>query len=115
MNKEKVKKEIDELSLLEYNWDSYGAEQFTKKLLNRAKDISDGLYEKYNDPQVVPCCSPGINFEWNHNGNSLEVEVCDSYIVYLKVIGDDDRDWKEGEINSCEEINEMLEWLYGEK
>jgi hypothetical protein len=115
MNKDKIKKEIDELSLFEDNWDSYGALSFTKKLLDKAKNIIDGLDNKYSDPQVIPCCSPSVDFEWSNGENELEIAVMDDSIVYLKVVGKDDKDWKEGYLDGCDEINEMLEWLYGEK
>ena len=116
MNKEKLIKEIDEISQLEINWDGYRAEPFTKKTINKVLEVIDSLDGKYAEPDVVPS-NCGIQLEWEYKDNALEIYIGETdgdSITYLKVVGEDDRDWVETEISFLGEINDLLYWLYGE-
>lgn len=116
MNKERLIEEVDEIAELKINWDGYGAEPFTKKTINKVLEVIDSLDGKYTNPDIVPS-NCGIQFEWEHKGNALEIyvgEVDEDSVAYLKVVGEDDRDWIETEISFLSEINDLLYWLYGE-
>lgn len=115
MNKKRLTKEVDEIAELEINWDGYGAEPFTKKIIDRAMDVIYSLEDKYVEPDIVPS-NCGIQFEWEYKGNGLEIYIEDDgdSITYLKVVGEDDRNWVETEISCPGEINDLLYWLYGE-
>lgn len=115
MNKEKLKKELVEISELEDNWDGYGAEAFTKEIIDKVNEIIDCLDGRYPNPCIVP--SPiGIQFEWDLGGdkNALEISVEDQGISSLQIIGNDIDDWIDKDIYGYCEIDELLEWLYGD-
>lgn len=116
MKKNKLKQEVEKLSKLEKNWDSYGAEPIGKNVINRVNNIIDILDDKYLDPFIVPS-SLGIQLEWHNIDKELEVYIDEEFknIQYLKVVGENELDWEEDEFSDIKEINKLLEWLYGER
>ena len=114
MNKEKLIAECDEIAEFEYNWDSYGAEPFTDKTMDRTKAVINSLDDKYPEPDVVP--SPvGMCLDWEHGVNALEIYVGEGgeeRVSYLKVVGKDMKDWTDTVIYDLSEVNELLGWLY---
>ena len=116
MNKKKLITEVDEIAEYEENWDGYGAGTFSKKTIEKAKVVINYLDDRYPIPYVVPSVY-GIQLEWDHGGNALEVyigEGGEERVSYLKVVGKDMEDWTETTISDISEVNELLEWLYGE-
>jgi hypothetical protein len=114
MNKEKLITEVKEISEFEYNWDSYGAEPFSDKTIEKVKVVINCLDDKFPDPDVVPS-QVGICLDWEHGENALEIyigEGGEERVSYLKVVGDDMKDWIETDISDLSEVNELLEWLY---
>mgnify|MGYP000710395593 CR=1 FL=1 len=128
MDKKKLIAEIDEIAEFEYDWDSYGADPFADKTIDKTKVVINCLDDKYPEPDIIPNCVD-MCLEWEHGENALEVYVGENLIFggeerrkereervsYLKVVGKDMNDWTDTEISDLSEINELLEWLYGEK
>jgi len=118
MDKQKLKKEVVEISEFEHNWDGYGAEVFTKEIINKANIVIDCFDDNLPDPCVVPSCV-GIQFEWDiAKYDALEISVDGVYgeeISYLRIIGEDMKDWVDKKISDLSEINELLEKFYGEE
>jgi len=113
MNKEKLRSDVIEISKFKHNWDSYGAESFTKEIINEVNVVIDCLDDKFPESCIVPSCV-GIQLEWDNGEKALEISVEDDDVLYLKVIGEDVENWIEGQISDYDEINEMLGWLYEE-
>ena len=113
MNKEKLKEEVIEISKFEENWDGYGAEPIKKEIIDKTNEIIDFFDDSYKDPCVVPSAY-GVQFEWDNGKKSLEICVEGDGLSYLKVVGRNMTDWKETAIADIGEINELLEWLFGE-
>jgi hypothetical protein len=114
MDKEKLKAEVKEISELGENWDGYGAEPITQKTIDRVYEVIECMDDKYSDPDVVPSVY-GVQFEWDKGEDGLEIYIEGECMGYLKVIGKNMTDWRETEIHEISEINELLEWFYGEK
>jgi len=113
MDKEKILAEIDDIALLEENWDGYGADPISDKIIAKAREVVDGFDNKYDDPSVVPSVL-GIQFEWNHGDNGIEVYVeDDGELSCLRVDGPDFENWVEAKLCNIVEINKLLKWLYG--
>jgi hypothetical protein len=116
MNKEKLIAECDEIAEFGENWDGYGAEVFSDKTIDRTKVVINCLDDKFPEPDVVPSCV-GMCLDWEHGVNALEIYVGEGgeeRVSYLKIVGDDMKDWTETDISDLSEINELLEWLYEE-
>ena len=111
MNKEKVKKEIDELSLLEYNWDGYRAEPIKQEIINKVNDVIDYLDDRIIDPHIVPC-NDGIGLKWDDNKESLVIHIGDN-ITYSYISREEEENNSYGVISNYDEINELLK-KYGE-
>jgi len=126
VNKEKLKKELVEISEMEDNWDGYEAPSFTKEIIDKIDIIIDCLDDKYPTPDLVP--SPiGIQLEWDRSKkkgelNYLEISVDDDKILYIQGFGMGIQgfgmgmhDFDDKNISDLSEINELLESFYGEE
>ena len=112
MDKEKILAEIDDIALLEEIWDGYGADPISKKIIDKSKVVLEHLNDKYPDPILCPSCY-GLQFEWDHGDNGVEVYVEDGgHVSYLKVDGPNIRNWEEVQVFNLIEINWLLNWLY---
>ncbi len=115
MDKEKLRKELVELSEMEDNWDSYGAEALKKETIDKLNEIIDCLDDKYPDPCIVPS-SIGIQLEWDRaEYDALEISVEGVEVWVLQIVGERMKDWIDREISDISEINELLEEYCGEK
>jgi hypothetical protein len=67
--------ELDRLSRLPKNWDSYGAPPIDPRIIAEAKKFVEALPENLAyRPHVVPMSTGGLQFEWHHQGKILELE-----------------------------------------
>ena len=65
-----------ELSLLENNWDSYGAKSITASALAKADLFLNALQAiQAVEPSIVPTNHSGIALEWHRNGYDIEIEI----------------------------------------
>jgi len=122
MNKESIKKKIQSFALLEDNWDSYGAEAFSKDLIANILNVVDLLPDdiEIKSPWVVP--GPGgVQLEWDNGKKELEVEIREDLVGCLQVDMSKEKEedrYIETEIpisSGMENIKiktrELLEWL----
>jgi len=114
LNKEKLKREVKELSLLEHNWDGYGAEQFTKEMIDKVNDVINYLDDKVIDPSCIVPCYDGIGLKWKNNKNSLVIHIGDN-ITYSYISYEEEENNSYGKIFDYNEINGLLEEFYGEE
>lgn len=63
---------LDAYSALNKNWDGYGAEPIDPKIIDRAKQMLDGLAVM---PDVYPTSNSTIQFEFERGEDYLEVEI----------------------------------------
>ena len=84
---EKLEKNLDtlnDISKLADNWNSEGAKSFSKNLIQRTKDLLNGLTMQ---PNIYPNTNGSIRFEYEKDdGSYLEIQVTEdrSYNVYRK-------------------------------
>jgi len=70
-----VSVELDRLSLLQNNWDSYGAPPIDPGIIAAARKFVEALPENFAyRPRVVPMSPGNLQFEWHHQGKVLELE-----------------------------------------
>ena len=84
---------LQELSQLEKNWDSYGADTITTIAIDVATIILETLEAmSFPIPWIIPTADGGISFEW-HKANaefSLSInELGDLESVFIASKGDD--------------------------
>lgn len=97
--------QLDRLSTLPPDWDSYGADPPSARAIVIAARIIDGFQEQCRGPvsnsalplAIVPL-SGGVQLEWNASSGSLEIEIDkDGQIGYLLESGvDPDVHYEEG-------------------
>lgn len=67
--------ELDRLSRLPWNWDSYGAPVIDPDIITAARKFIETLPENLaSRPKVVPMSTGNLQFEWQHQGKLLELE-----------------------------------------
>jgi len=113
MNKEKLKKEVKELSLLENNWDGYGAEPIRKEIINKVNNVIDYLDDKIIDPHIIPEPCDGVGLLWSSNKNSLLISIGESSITYSYISREEEENNSYGTVFDYNEIEEVLK-KYGE-
>jgi len=122
IDKKLCMKTLDEFAAFKYDWDSYGAEPFNKKHLNKVKSFINDLKEDIPQPWVVPCLNGSIQLEWNINKKHLEIEITEeNEIIWLKSFNKEtkkdfkDEKYETGETDcrDMEEINKLIDWISG--
>lgn len=82
MDKATCLKALEEISNLEKNWNGYGADPLSEKLITRSRSLLDML-QTY--PLILPTACDLINFEFSANGVYIEVEVTEeNYRFFIK-------------------------------
>lgn len=67
-------KQIDEISALELNWDSYGAPVISpSRILQAYKVVRSIMHDRAPIPNLVPTSDGSIQIEWHANGVDLEI------------------------------------------
>lgn len=76
---------LDEIAGYKQNWNGYGAEPFSPKLIENAKLIVDQLF---NYPMIFPTAAGSIQFEFTSDNVYIEVEIYeDRYKLFVGVNG----------------------------
>lgn len=108
--------QIAQIAELKDNWNGYGAESFTKKVIDNAKQAADCLPEADG---IFPTGRDSIQFQWERSDNTyIEVEVYENRIGVLFV---PQRDYQraaheEYEIENIYDIGRVVRlWLKGSK
>lgn len=75
---------------LKNGWNGYGAEKISKPVIDKAKEI---LLSIDMLPKIFPTGRNSIQFEYEkNNGDYLEFEIFNDKIVYLRIIGDQEKE-----------------------
>lgn len=99
---------LDEIRLLQPNWDSYGANAFASSFIDQVESLVRRLP---HIPSIFPTGRGSIQFEYDYNGNYLEVEIYENGdITYYKELSNGD--YEENEIYSYDEIVKAVEKFY---
>lgn len=101
---------LNEFSKLAYNWNGYGAEEFSYSLIQKLFTIIRNInYE----PEIFPTGRQSIQLEYeNNSGKYLELEVYDEKVDVLFIHENDDEE--EFSIpNDINEINKVVSMFYG--
>jgi hypothetical protein len=94
---------------LPYNWNGNGAVPFETDLLKKSALIIMSLKHQ---PQIFPTARQSIQFEYQKkNGDYLEFEIFENKII---VYSEQAAQEKEYELNSMQEINDIVESFYAQ-
>ena len=81
---EDVRRSLDvlsEISILEDNWDNYGASRFTEHLITQCRDL---VWQLRIQPDIFPTVQGSIQFEWENDvGDYLEIEFFENGRHYM--------------------------------
>jgi len=112
---EKAIDDLDALSKLPIDWDSYGSPKISNDLIIAAKSFLYQLeYEFIAAPRVVPISGGGIQLEWQMGERELELEFIDSdNIGYLKVRNEKPIEESQFNLNDFNAGRSAIQWLKG--
>ena len=112
---DKVIGDLDKISKLPANWDSYGSPKISENIIFAAKKFLYNLeYVSIDAPRVVPISGGGIQFEWLYGDRELELEFLESEnIGYLKVLNDEPIEENQFYINDFNAGQRLIQWLKG--
>jgi hypothetical protein len=85
MDKQKNLNRLDTFMALKDNWDGYGAQQFTKELIDYCKDIVINL-DLYHQPLINPTGRDSIQMEYEIGDNYLEFEIYEDKTITMLYI-----------------------------
>jgi len=112
---EKAIDDLDALSKLPIDWDSYGSPKISNDLIKAAKNFLNQLefeFEFIAAPRVVPISGGGIQFEWQMGERELELEFIDSdNIGYLKVCKEEPIEENQFNRNDFNAGRNLIQWL----
>lgn len=70
--------EIEQLTALSADWDTYGASPITASAATKAvRFLVDNAYAELARPSIVPMSDGGIQLEWHRGGVDLEISISD--------------------------------------
>lgn len=110
---EKAIVDLDELSTLPTDWDSYGSPKVSNELINVAKMFLSQLkYDFIDAPHVVPISGGGVQFEWQIGERELELEFMDAETIgCLKVRNDEPIEESQFNRNNLQAAQKAIQWL----
>lgn len=115
--------DLDKMAKFEYNWNGYGADPFSDKLIKVAKYIINHISDKYIEYiNLAPTGKNTIDIEWryykpndNTNYSIIVFEIYEDEIHYCIVFDNDFKNPIIGYIsrsNNYTQINSVLEIFY---
>ena len=111
---EKAIDDLDALSTLPIDWDSYGSPKISEDLIMAAKSFLYQLEFEFIAPRVVPISGGGIQLEWQMGERELELEFIDSdNIGYLKVVNEEPIEENQFNRNDFNAGRNTIRWLKG--
>lgn len=98
---------IDSFRNLEYNWNGYGALNFSDSVIDNSRSA---LYFLDRQPDIFPTGRNSVQFEYEKlNGDYLEFEIFEDSIIAFQIISDKET---ECEVNVTE-MKKMVVEFYG--
>ena len=71
---------LEDIGRLPDNWNGYGARKFASSLINKCREIAKGLPVGMT---VYPTGRQSIQFQYDENGDYLELEVYEDHTFFL--------------------------------
>jgi hypothetical protein len=86
---------LEDLRLLEKDWDSYGADKISESAITTAESFLK-LFEalSFSPPAIVPTSDGGIALEWHTKSNSLEIFISAKGKLESFYISTNDKDYE---------------------
>lgn len=111
---EKAIDDLNELSKLPVDWDSYGSPKISEDLIMTGKTFLYHLEYENIAPRVVPISGGGIQFEWQVGNRELELEFIDSDIIsFLKVRNNEPIEESQFSRNDFNTGRCLIQWVKG--
>lgn len=99
---------IDSFAKFQYNWNSYGAQPFSKAVLDNAKKTIMSLCYQ---PEIFPVADGSIQFEYDRGKSHLEMQIFEDHIESYSI--DDNGNEKEfTDVFDVRIIKEMVDRFY---
>ncbi len=99
---------IDSFAKFQNNWNSYGAQPFSKAVLDNAKKTIMSLCYQ---PEIFPVADGSIQFEYDRGESHLEMQIFEDHIETYSV--DDNGNEKEfTDVFDVKTIKEMVDRFY---
>jgi hypothetical protein len=110
---DEIYSDLDRLSRLPENWNSYNADPIRMDVIAAARDFAS-RYEFAQKPWVVPTSSGGVQFEWIIEGRELELEFDSTQITYTKAPNANPASWivKTIPVDDDAAVTALLKWLF---
>lgn len=111
MNKEKAMnlEKLEQIALLQENWDGEGAKPFSSSLINKVREI---ILRLQNQPEMFPTACDSIQIEYDGiDGSYLEFEISEGEQIKVYAV---DKDGNES--NYCiksDSIDKVVDEFYG--
>lgn len=101
-----------EIENLKDNWNDNGADSFSKKLIEKCKEI---LMQLAAEPFVCPTACGSIQFEYEkENGDYLEFEIYEERIeVYLDTMSDGEKEFNLQGMSAIDKMKQLVVDFYG--
>lgn len=100
---------LDEIAKLGNNWNGYGAEPFSPRLIQEVRSILKFLRAC---PGVYPVAGGAIQLEFNNDGDYLEMEIDGKYPVTAYLVRKNGKE-REITISSIIQMKRVVDKFYG--
>ncbi len=103
-------KKLDEIEKLSQNWDKYGAEPLSQRLINETREL---LKKIYIQPEIFPTATGNIQIEYEkENGDYLEIQLTPEQQCEIYIATKDNEHYEKINQNA-NEINKLVNNFYG--
>lgn len=103
-------KKLDEIEKLSQNWDEYGAEPLSQRLINETREL---LKKIYIQPEIFPTATGNIQIEYEkENGDYLEIQLTPEQHCEIYIATKDNERYEKINKNA-NEINKLVNNFYG--
>lgn len=111
-----ILEKIQEVAVLKPNWDGYGAPALDRASIETAIRISEALQDVFevHPPHVVPVPTGDVQFEWDREGKSLEIEIEDGDTIYFLKWLPSGMESERFPATDTDKIRELIEWFLGD-
>lgn len=105
-------KEINDLSKLEENWDSYEAYPIDADQIKMACNFVEKYYRLMPKATIIPLNTGNVALMWFVNGNEMEINFVNQTVIYChKTHPDEDIEENYFDVNNFPGICELFKWL----
>ena len=95
-----VREQLDELTNLQDNWDSYGSSAIKREVAAKALEVISVLSRlRMEKPSVIAVPGGGVQFEWANSSSELELEIRPNGAVEFLIV-DQNKEMREGPVDT---------------